>query len=291
MLRNFLVSFERGIIVAWIGLYVSAAHAYEIEGMYANFKRVGFDLATTKVSNYQEYENSPYSEINRNTQGVLKGVFDFAFEYEKPKYRFDNMIYAEYGKSRIYGNPGKKKYTENADELRLTSEYIYKIWHFDNSADLGPLVNISYLTEFTSDMDVNRRKVVQSMQGLKMINGTEGLTDFHLLALEELDFTHANEDTKTAWQIGFTYKHPFAQKYRFELECYYRDYLSYSRYESTDFRYEFFTIAKLNVMMRDKFFLEPYISYFRAEDREHKKAASNLMFGVAAAFTEIVKLF
>ena len=146
-------------------------------------------------------------------------------------------------------------------------------------------------TEFTSDMDVNRRKVVQSMQGLKMINGTEGLTDFHLLALEELDFTYANEDTKTAWQIGFTYKHPFAQKYRFELECYYRDYLSYSRYESTDFRYEFFTIAKLNVMMRDKFFLEPYISYFRAEDREHKKAASNLMFGVAAAFTEIVKLF
>ena len=280
-----------GAFLAVFLLLSQTAEAYETPGMYANFKRVGFDLGTSKVSNYQEYENSPNTAINQNTQGVLKGVFDFAFEYEQPKYRFDNMVYAEYGKSRIYGNPGEKKYTENADALRLTSEYIYKVWHFDNLADMGPLANISYQTEFTSDTDANRQKVLQSMQGLKMINGTKGLTDFHLAAVEELDFTYAKEDTKTAWQIGFTYKYPFLQKYRFEFESYYRDYLSYSRYEPTDFRYEFFAIAKLNIMVADKFFVEPYVSYFRAEDREHNKAGSNLMFGVAVAFTDVVRLF
>lgn len=80
------------------------AFAYDNAGLYANFKRVGLDLGTAKVSNYRDYEGSPNTEINQNTQGVLKGVFEFALEYEQPKYRFDNMVYAEYGKSRIHGN-------------------------------------------------------------------------------------------------------------------------------------------------------------------------------------------
>ena len=94
-----------GVILAVFLLLPNTSGAYETPGMYANFKRVGFDLGTSKVSNYQEYENSPNTTINQNTQGVLKGVFDFAFEYEQPKYRFDNMVYAKYGKRRINGNP------------------------------------------------------------------------------------------------------------------------------------------------------------------------------------------
>lgn len=269
----------------------AAAYAHDTYGLYANFKRVGLDLGTNKVSNYREYEDSPNTEINENTQGVLKGVFDFAFEYEQPLYRWDNMLYAEYGKSRIHGNPGEKNYTENADKLLLTSEYIYKMWHFANKADLGPLANLSYQTEFTSDSLAKRQKIVRAMQGLKMINGTQGITDFHLAAVEEFDLTYVREETKTAWQIGFTYKYPFADKYRFEFETYYRDYLGYSHYEATDFRYEFFAIAKLNIMVADKFFIEPYASYFRAEDREHNKAGSNLVVGAAVAFTDVVQLF
>ena len=92
-----------GAVLAAFLLLSDFAEAYETPGMYANFKRVGFDLGTSKVSNYQEYENSPNTELNQNTQGVLKGVFDFAFEYEQPQYRWDNAVYAEYGKSRIYG--------------------------------------------------------------------------------------------------------------------------------------------------------------------------------------------
>ncbi len=280
-----------GLTLFVLLLLPSAAGAYDEYGMYANFKRVGLDLATNKVSNYREYENSPNTEINENTQGVLKGVFEFAFEYEQPAYRFDNMIYAEYGKSRIHNNPGEKNYIENADKLLLTSEYIYKLRHFSNNADLGLLANVAYQTEFTTDSAARRQKIVRAMQGLKMINGTKGITDFHLAAVEEFDLTYAREDTKTAWQIGFTYKYPFADKYRFEFETYYRDYLGYSHYEETDFRYEFFAIAKLNMMVSDKFFVEPYVSYFRAEDREHNKAASNFVVGAAFALTDVVKLF
>ena len=266
------------------------AFAYDNAGLYANFKRVGLDLGTAKVSNYRDYEGSPNTEINQNTQGVLKGVFEFALEYEQPKYRFDNMVYAEYGKSRIHGNQGNDKYTENADKLLLTSEYIYNIWHFANKADMGLFANAIYQTEFTANSQAKRQQVVRAMQGLKMINGARNLTDFHLAMVEEFDLTYARAETKTAGQIGFTYKYPFAKKYRFEFESYYRKYLGYSRYESTDFRYEFSAIGKLNIMVAQKFFVEPYISYFRAEDKKHNKSGANLMFGVAVAFTDVAKL-
>lgn len=264
------------------------AKAYDVYGLYANFKRVGLDLGTSKVSNYREYEGSPNTEINQNTQGVLKGVFEFAFEYEQPKYRWDNSVYAEYGKSKIHGNPGKKSHVENADKLLFASDYTYKIWHLDqNNADIGPFANVAYQTEFTADSNAKRKSLVRAQQGLKLINGTHGITDFHLVMVEEWDMTYKKDDTKTAWQIGGTYKYPFADKYRFEFETYYRDYLSYSRYEATDFKHEWSAIAKLNIKVHDKFFVEPYVSYFRAEDRKNDKAGSNVMFGVAVAYSEI----
>ena len=67
--------------------------------------------------------------------------------------------------------------------------------------------------------------------------------------------------------------------------------MSYSRYEATDMKYEFSAIAKLNMMVSDKFFVEPYVSYFRGEDRENNKAGSNVVVGVAVAYTDILKWF
>ena len=281
--------------IYWLGvgalMLPMAAEAYDTPGLYANFKRVGLDLGTSKVSNYREYEGSPNTEINQNTQGVLKGVFEFAFEYEQPKYRWDNSVYAEYGKSKIHGNKGRDSHVENADKLLLATDYTYKIWHFDiNNSDMGPFANAAYQTEFTDDADAKRQKLVRGMQGLKLINGTKGITDFHLAMVEEVDYTYTNDDTKIAWQTGFTYKYPFADKYRFEFESYLRDYVSYSRYEGDDFKYEFSAVAKLNIMTGNNFFVEPYVSYFRAEDRESKKAGSNVMFGVAVAFTDVLEL-
>lgn len=274
-------------LVAVMVFFPIVSQAYDTSGLYINFKRVGFDLGTAKVSNYREYEGSPNTEINQNTQGVLKGVFDFAFEYEQPKYRWDNSIYAEYGKSKIHGNPGRKSHTENADKLLLTTDYTYKIWHFNNNSDMGPYANLAYQTEFTTDSNAKRQKIARSFQGLKLINGARNITDFHLAMLEEVDFTYKDSNTKTAWEIGFTYKFPLNDTYRFEFETYYRDYLSYTRDNNSDFRYEVFAVAKLNIKTGKDFFVEPYVSYFRAKDRENKKAGSNVVFGVAVAYSEI----
>ncbi len=280
------------LIGSLVLLFPTMTEAYDTYGLYANFKKVGLDLGTSKVSNYREYENSPNTELNENTQGVLKGMFEFAFEYEQPKYRWDNVVYAEYGKSKIHGNKGRDSYTENADKLQFLSEYTYKIWHFEkNNSDLGPFVSAAYQTEFTTDSDAKRQKVARLQQGLKLINGTKGITDFHLALVEELDVTYNKDDDKLAWQVGFTYKYPFANKYRFEFESYFRDYMSYSRYEETDFKYEWSAIAKLNIKLNDKFFIEPYVSYFRAEDRGNNKAGSNVIFGVAAAYSEVFEIF
>ena len=66
-----------GALILGAVMLPAVALAYDDPGMYVNFKRVGLDLATSKVSNYREYEGSPNTEINQNTQGVLKGVFEF----------------------------------------------------------------------------------------------------------------------------------------------------------------------------------------------------------------------
>lgn len=59
-------------LVAVMVFFPVVSQAYDTSGLYINFKRVGFDLGTAKVSNYREYEGSPNTEINQNTQGVLK---------------------------------------------------------------------------------------------------------------------------------------------------------------------------------------------------------------------------
>ena len=49
----------------------------------ANLRRLGFEYSKTDVSHAKEYENSPVSQFNADSQSLIKGVLDFALEYNQ----------------------------------------------------------------------------------------------------------------------------------------------------------------------------------------------------------------
>ena len=53
----------------------------------ANLKRAALEISSTDVSNAREYQNSPASALNSDSQTVYKGVLDFILEYNNPTSR------------------------------------------------------------------------------------------------------------------------------------------------------------------------------------------------------------
>ena len=57
-----------------------AAEENNKNGLRANFKRVALEMSSTSVSNAEEYQNSPNSQLSADSETVIKGVFDFVLE-------------------------------------------------------------------------------------------------------------------------------------------------------------------------------------------------------------------
>ena len=89
-----------------------------------NVRRIGLELSSTEVSNSEEYENSPVSQLNTDSQSVIKGLLDIVLEYDHEKMRWDNSIFLNYGKTKIKPRNEFAETTENEDKILLTSEFI-----------------------------------------------------------------------------------------------------------------------------------------------------------------------
>lgn len=251
----------------------------------ANFKRVALELSSTSVSNAKEYQNSPNSQLSADSETVVKGVFDFVLEYEQPKWQWNNSVFAEYGKTKLKKADGETSSTENADKILLTSDYARKTWRYHN-ADVGPFASIGYQTEFTANSDAPRKKTVRAKEGIKLFNG-KYIKELYFAPVEELDFTYSDTDTKLAYEIGITAEYPLRDGVKFQLESYFRDYVAYSTYRGTDFTYEFNITSRMDVKLNDTLSLAPYITYFRAQDRESPSAGSNFMIGLSFAYSDL----
>ena len=97
----------------------------------ANFRRVGLDMSSTEVRHSQEYANSSISQLNADSQTVVKGVFDFVLEYETSAFRWDNAAYAEYARTKLKPADQPADTNESADKILFTTNYTQKIWDFD----------------------------------------------------------------------------------------------------------------------------------------------------------------
>ena len=136
---------------------VSAAKE-EAAPLRANFKRVALDFSSTSVKNARDYQNSPNAQLSADGETVVKGVFDFVLEYERPDYQWNNSLFMEYGKTKVRPSVGQSTTSENADRILLTSDYAKKSfrWH---SADIGPFASLGYQTEFEKNEDPRQSRL------------------------------------------------------------------------------------------------------------------------------------
>lgn len=254
-----------------------------------NFKRVSFDFASTKVENSEEYQDSSVTALNANNETMIKGTFDFALEYEKFKYRWDNKLFLTYGKTTVKDNvDGSKTVSENADEILATSEYTIKLWRF-NSADLGPFGSLSYQTEFKRNGEAPLSKIARGKLGIKLLNNLF-FTDLYATNIFEYDFTYDKEVSKYGLEVGLTTKYNVREGADFKLEGYARNYVSYSRYNPNDLEYDLNFTLRMDVNIVKKLNISPFISFRQAKSRAARHYARNNMIGISFLYTDLFSI-
>ena len=256
-----------------------------------NFRRVGLELSSTKVSNAKEYENSPVTQLNADNQSLIKGVFDGVLEYENDKYRWDNSIFLNYGRTKIKGHQegDVSETSENEDKILLSTDYTYKTWKY-RGMDLGPFASLAYQTEFTRNEDAPRMKVFRGKSGLKLLSG-KVIEELYVAGVGEYDITYSDHVSKFALETGWRLGHVLREGVKFSTDGYFRKYLSYSKYIGTDLEYDLNLTARMDVDITDTLTFGPYISYRLAQSREASSHASNLMIGVSLSYKNLFHLF
>lgn len=277
---------------AFVSTSVLADEVYEKPTEWrANFRRVGLELSSTKVSNAKEYENSPVTQLNADNQSLIKGVFDFVLEHENQKMRWDNSVLLNYGRTKIKGHKegDVSETSENEDKILLTSDYTYKTWKY-KGLDLGPFASIAYQTEFTKNEDAPRMKVFRGKSGLKLLNG-KVIEELYVAGVGEYDITYSDHVSKFAVETGWRLGHELREGVKFSTDGYFRKYFTYSQYIGTDLKYDLNVTARMDVDVTDTLTFGPYVSYRLAQSREASSHASNLMIGVSLSYKNLFQLF
>jgi len=127
------------------------------------------------------------------------------------------------------------------------------------------------------------------MQGIKLFNG-KFVKELYGAAVEEWDLTYSDDIKKIAYEIGLKAEYPLREGVKFQLESYFRDYVHFSRYEATDFDYEFNITGRMDVKMIDCISLAPYMTYFEAKARGADKKGSNFLVGLSLAYSKLFDL-
>ena len=257
----------------------------------ANFHRVALEMSSTEVKNADLYVDSPNSQLSADSKTMIKGVFDFVLEYEQPNWQWNNSLFMEYGRTKLKPVGEEDTTNEDADKILLTSDYNCKLWKLEfQNADAGPFASVAYQTEFTRNNDAPRMKVVRGKTGLKLFNG-EYIKELYAAAVGEYDFTYSGDEVrKGAYEIGIRAERPISDQVKFQLEGYFRNYVSYSKYVATDLKYELSVTGRMDVKIYQKFSLAPYVSYFQGKARGVDKEGSNFLIGLSFAYSDLFNL-
>ncbi|MBR1649026.1 MAG: DUF3078 domain-containing protein [Alphaproteobacteria bacterium] len=270
-----------------------AAQATETDyhSLRANFRRVALEMASTEVQNAKYYSDNPNSQLSADSQTMIKGVMDFVLEYEQPQWQWNNSLFAEYGRTKLRPNDGETTTSEDSDKILLTTDYNRKMWRFEkDNADVGPFASLAYQTEFKANKPAPLQKIIRGKSGLKIFNGTI-IKELYAAAVGEYDMTYSDDETfKSAYEIGWRTEYAQSEQVKFQLEGYFRDYLSYSEYVATDLKYELSATARMDVKIHNDFSLAPYVQYFQGEARGVGKTGSNFMIGLSFAYSGLFNL-
>ncbi|MBR6355806.1 MAG: DUF3078 domain-containing protein [Alphaproteobacteria bacterium] len=262
----------------------NAAKAEEPQlGWTAELKKAGIELSSTDIKNSEEYKSSPNSELSGDSETVTKGILDFSLTNRQEKFKWENNLFAEYGKTKLKPHNAPNITNETADKILLSTDYARKVWRYWE-ADVGPFANLAYQTEFEPNDDAPRTKIFRGMTGIKMFDGPI-IKNAYAALVGEYDFTYSsNKTTKWAYELGLNATYPIREGVNFNYDTYFRDYFKYSSYNPHDFDYEWSNKANMMVDVYKGLQIGPYVQYFRAKDRGAHKYGSSTIIGVEGSF-------
>ena len=250
------------------------------EKLQLSVRRIGLDWSKTQVRNAAEYQNSPVAALNATSQDYIKGVFDTILEFTRNKFKWDNSLVMEYGRTTLRPYDAPATTDENADKILFSSDLSYACWDF-SGLKFGPTVRAAYETQFADSDDSPRQNIVRSSAGISLFDHTI-VKSLYLTGIHEYDFTYAgSQSSKLGAEFGWRLEYPVREGVKFSSDGYYREYFSYSEYVGTDLERDFSAVVRLDTNLWGDFTMGPYVQYRLARARDTDKYGSNLIFGIS----------
>lgn len=243
-------------------------------------RRIGLDLSKTQVRNAEEYQDSPVAALNATSQDYIKAVFDTILEYTKNKFKWDNSLFMEYGKTTLKPYDAPATTDENADKILYSSDLSYECWEF-GGLKFGPTVRGAYETQFADSTDSPRQNIIRASAGISLFDHNI-IKSLYITGIHEYDFTYAgNQNSKLGAEFGWRLEYNIRQGVKLSSDGYYREYFSYSEYVPTDLERDLSAVIRLDTNLWGDFTMGPYAQYRLARARGAEHYGSNLILGIS----------
>ena len=176
--------------------------SHDNQNLKLSVRRIGLDWSKTQVRNSAEYQDSPVSALNATSQDYIKGVFDTILEFTKNKFKWDNSLVMEYGKTTLKPYNAPATTDENADKILYSSDLSYSCWEFAG-LKFGPTVRAAYETQFADSVESPRQNIVRSSAGISLFDHNI-VKSLYLTGIHEYDFTYAgDQNNKIGAEFGW----------------------------------------------------------------------------------------
>lgn len=254
--------------------------SHEDSKLQFSVRRIGLDWSKTQVQNAEEYQNSPVSALNATSQDYIKGVFDTILEYTENKFKWDNSLFMEYGRTTLKPYNAPPTTDENADKILYSSDLSYECWEF-SGLKFGPTVRAAYETQFADSEESPRQNIVRSSAGISLFDH-DIIKSLYLTGIHEYDFTYAHQqNSKLGAEFGWRLEYAIRKGVKFSADGYYREYFSYSGYVPTDLERDLSAVVRFDTNLWGAFTMGPYVQYRLAKARGAEHYGSNLILGVS----------
>jgi len=273
-------------------IFAQDAAAPAKDGWQLELKRIALNVTSTSVQNASLYQGFPDSRLSANNQSLIQGDLNFVAALYTPRGLWSNTLVADYGKTRIVPADGSPTLTsESVDNITFTTDYALRLWTVDNflgGFSAGPFANAEYDTEFTPNMNSNRKQVGRARAGVKLFQG-KFIKEFYLAGVYEYDFTFNPASNNFAAEAGIKIEQPIRDGVKASYGAYFRDYLSYSVDRRTNLDYEAGFDARLDVLVAKNFAVAPVINYFTAQAANFAGRGQNVFVGVSLSWSKVFK--
>ena len=248
--------------------------------LYLDIRRIGLEWSKTQVRNAADYQDSPIQALSADSQDVLKGIFDTVLEYKHNRFKWDNSLFMEYGKTTLKPYDEPKTSNENADKILVSSDMFWSCWEF-GGLHFGPTVRGAYQTEFVANDDAPRNNLFRGSAGLALFDHPI-IKSLYLTGIYEYDFTYSdNVNSKLGAEFGWRLEYKIREGVKLSTDGYYREYFDYSEYVPTDFERDLSAVARMDTNLWGDFTMGPYVQYRLAKARGVDVYGSNFIIGIS----------